>query len=174
MNITVNVDGVTLSTVVGNVIGYDEDGDPVTKGERTIADMVTEKIVAVLVKDDRWKSLKDEVQKIRAEMVREALRPLVAEAIAAPVQKTNTWGEPSGEPVTMRELILEETRKLVREPADSYHRDQGTVIQKMVRDEVRAALLKDIKDTVLRARSQVADEAGRLVSEAVQSAMKAK
>jgi len=140
MNITVQVDEVSLGTVVAEVVAFDEEGDPYTQGERTVADLVVTQIMAHLLKDDRYRSLAVKVAEIRTEEIRAAVRPQIEEAIAAPVQKTNTWGEPlAGPAITLRELIVGEARKLLSEPVDSYG-SRTTVVQKMVADAAKKSL----------------------------------
>ncbi len=52
MNITVNVDEVTLATVVEEVVGYDEEGEPRTTSG-TMAQLVAAQLVDRITKDAR-------------------------------------------------------------------------------------------------------------------------
>lgn len=176
MNITVSVSDVALDTVVAEVFGYDQEtGEPFAMGPgKTVADLVAAQIVDRLVKDDRWPSLAEKVREIRSEVIREAIRPSVDEAIAAPVCKTNTWGEPMGKPTSLREVVIDEARKLMNEPVDRYAQAKGTYLTKAVRDEVQAALKAEIAEAVKQVREQVSAEAGQLVATAVTNAMKGK
>jgi hypothetical protein len=161
LNITVNVDEVTLATVVGDVIEYDDDGDARVKGEKTIGHLVAEQVVTRLINDaDRWTHLRGQVEELRSQMIREALAPVVEQAIKAPLQKTSSWGEPIGEPVTLTTVIIEEVRKYLKEPADSYRRENGTILQKLIRDEVKRAFETEVKAAVAEARKAVAAEIG--------------
>lgn len=174
MNITVNVTEVALDTVVAEVFGYDQEtGEPFAMGPgKTVADLVAAQIVDRLVKDDRWPSLAEKVREIRSEVIREAIRPSVDEAIAAPVVKTNTWGEATGKPTSLREVVIDEARKLMNEPVDRYAQAKGTYLTKAVRDEVQAALKAEIAEAVKQVREQVSAEAGALVAAAVTNAMR--
>lgn len=176
MNITVKVDDVTLDTVVAEGIAYSEDGDPyrTTAGNATIADLVAAQITERLTKEDAWGGLKKRASEIRAEAIREAIRPQLEEALAAPFHKTNSYGEPVGEPTTMRELVISETRTVLNAPADQYNRDRGTMLTKAIRDEVKKALAAEIGDAVKLAREQVSGEIGQQVAAAVSAAMRAK
>ena len=175
MNITVNVDEVTLATVVGEVVEYDGDGDARLKGEKTIAHLIAEQLAGRIIKDaERWSYLRDVVEEIRKELVREALAPIVAEAVAAPLQRTNSWGEPAGEPVTMTTVIVGEVRKYLQEPADSYRRENGTILQKLIRDEVQKAFAAEVKAAVEAARAAVAKEIGDQFGTQVAAAVTAK
>lgn len=171
MNITVKVDDVTLDTAVTEALDDHEN----VVGRCTIGDLVAQQIVAKLVKDDRWRSLRDEVTQIRTEMIREAIRPMVEEAVSQPFQKTTLYGEAHGQPVTMREIIIDEARKMLTRPADSYGgRESETVIKKIVREEVQRAFTGVIADQVKLAREQVADEIGDKVADAVKLGMQRK
>ena len=174
MNIAVSVDDVTLDTIVGEILGFDEDGDPVTKGERTIASMVAEQITARLMHDDRWDSMRNKVLEIRAEVIREALLPVVEQALAEQFQRTNNYGEPTGGTISMRTVIAEEAKKFMTQPADTYNREKGTVLQVFVRKAVAEALTTEVQEAVKQAREQFAGQIGQQVTAAVQTALRAK
>lgn len=180
MNITVNVDEVTLDTVVAEVYGYDEDGydEDGYAGKQstgTIADLVAAKIVEKVAADEtRWHPLTRHVAEIRAELIREMIRPQIEQALSEPFSKTNGYGEPAGQPVTLRTLIVEETKKALTAPVDCYNRDKGSFVTQLVRDEVRKAFAAEVADAVKQARAAVADEVGQMVASSVQAAMKAR
>ena len=102
MNITVQVDEVTLDTAVREATEYDEDADGFRQPP-TVGHLVAAQIVDRLIRTDGWQSFSSAVLQVRTDLIREAVRPLLAEAIAAPVQKTNSYGEPVGGTVTLRE-----------------------------------------------------------------------
>ena len=174
MNITVNIDEVSLSTAVDEITGYDEDGDWTGKRYRTVGELVAAQILDRLVRDNHWNRLRDQMLEIRGEVIREALLPVVEKAMGESFQKTNNFGEASGAPVTMRQVIADEVKRILTNPADNYSRDKGTVLQVMVRKEVEAALGAEIRDAVKQAREQVSAEIGQLVATAVQAGLKAR
>lgn len=172
MNITVNVDSVDLTSVVGGkTVHYDEEtGDYITE-DQTLADLVSEQIVRRITKDDEWPHLRTRVTDIRDEEIRSRVAPAVEAVMAEPIRKTNTYGEATGASTTMRELILDEAKKYMEKPADQYSRNGGTVLQKWVREEVEktiktelAAVLADEKAKVVAA---VRAQASTLIAEAV-------
>lgn len=174
MNIEIKVDDITLSTVIAEVVDYDDDGDLVSSGkEKTVADLVADRIVDRLVRDDRYPRLKDRVTEIRDEEIRAAIRPAIEQAVTRPIRKTNSWGEPSGQETTLSEVIVDEARKFMKEPADKYRREEGTVLQKLVRDEVHKAFGAEIADAVKQARELVATQLGDKVSDQITAAVKA-
>jgi hypothetical protein len=174
LNIEIKVDDITLSTVVGDVVDFDEDGDAVSTGrERTVADLVAAQIVNQVVRDARYPNLVDQVTRIRDEEIRAAVKPTIEQAINRPIRKTNYYGEATGEETTLTEVIVEEARKLLEEPADQYRREQGTVLQQAVRAEVKRAFEAEIADAVKQARDMVAAELGDTVSAQIAAAVKA-
>lgn len=173
MNITVNVDEVSLSTSVADTLAYDEEGNVVGESH-TIGEIVAQKIVERLAKEDRYHELTRQVQEIRKEVIREAVRPQVEEALNKPFRRSNIYGEPAGEPVTLRELIVDEVRRVLKDPADKYNRDRGTVLEAAVHKEVEAAFASEIREAVKQTREQVSDRIGQIVADAVSEGMRKK
>lgn len=175
MNIEIKVAEITLDTIVGDVVDFDEDGDAVSTGrENTVADLVAAQIVRQVVQDARYPSLVDQVTRIRDEEIRAAVKPAIEQAINRPIKRTNPWGERNGEETTLTEVIVEEARNLLKEPADRYRRgESGTVLQQAVRAAVREAFDKEIADAVKQARDLVAGELGNQVSQQLAAAVTA-
>jgi hypothetical protein len=171
VNITVKVDEISLSTVVGDI--YSDDGVCV-EGKRTVAHLVADMIVDRLAQDrDRWYEMSRTVTEIKREVIREAVLPMIEQAIAEPIHKTSAYGDHIGGPVTLREVIVDEARKVInaKDPND-YRGEKGTFLVRVVREEVSSALRAEIADAVKQAKAQVADEIGRQVASAVTNAMK--
>lgn len=174
MNIEIKVDDITLSTVVAEVMDYDEDGDLVPSGkERTVAELVAAQIVEQVVRDDRYPRLRDQVTAIRDEEIRAAIRPAIEQAVNRPIKKTNGYGEATGQETTLSEVIVDEARKYMKEPADKYRREAATVLQSLVRAEVDRVFKAEIADAVKQARDLVAGQIGAQVSEQIAGAVKA-
>lgn len=172
MNITIQVDAITLATVVADVMDYDEDGELISSGkERTVAELVAEQIVDRLVKDNQWPSLREHVTNIRKEEIRAAVRPSIDEALTRPIYKTNGYGERTGAETTLAELIADEARKQLAEPVDRYRSEKGTVLQQAVRTEVKKAFETEIADAVKQARDLVTSELGAELKEKVTGAV---
>lgn len=173
MNITIQVDEVTLDTVVGKTVGFDEDGDAYTTGEATVASMVATQIVDRLVKDERYNRLRDKVLEIRTEEIRAAIRPSIDEAIAKPIRKTNGYGEAVGGETTLSELVIEEARKLINEPLDRYGSNKGTFLSKAIAEAVQKAFAEEIAAAVKAAREQVSTMVGTQFGEQISAAVNA-
>jgi hypothetical protein len=170
MNINVDVTDISLDSEVGTRKVYDGDGVYDGHEPQTLGQAVAEDIANRLVKDDRYKRLRDEVFELRKEETRRQLEPIVAAAIAAPIQRTNTYGQPYGEPVTMTELIIQETRDFLGK-VDSYRREDGTVVQKAIREAVsktiRAELAEVIAEEKAKVVAAVRAKAAELIADAV-------
>lgn len=171
MNITVNVNEVTLATVVEEVVGYDPDRDTEVTSAGTMAQLVAAQLVDRIVKDRRYPRLVDQVIDIRRETIKAAVTPMIEEAVLKQYQRTDTWGEKTGESTTLRDTIVAEARKMMQQPTGYDSRD-GSVVQKIVREEVRKAFTKEITDAVAAARKQVAAEIGAQVAKSVETAMR--
>ncbi|MFJ7417934.1 hypothetical protein ACIQXD_04895 [Streptomyces uncialis] len=173
MNITIQVDEITLSTIVGDVIGIDEDGDTIVEGQRTVADLVAQQVMERVVRDDQYPNLRQRVTDIRDEEIREAVRPTIEAAITRPIHKTNGYGERTGEQTTLSELIAGEARKMLAEPVERYNPAKGTQLQQMIRDEVKRTFQQEIADTVAAARDAVMGELGADIARQVTAAVTA-
>lgn len=166
MNITVNVDEVTLSTLVHE--SYDGDGG------KTIGDEVAYLALRRLADDrDGWNSITQRVDRITDEEIREHVRPLITGALTRPFRQTNSFGEPVGQETTLSSVIVAEARNAFKVRADSYGSNQ-TVLQKLVAEEVQKAFKDVIAEEVKQARALVADQIGEQVAEAVKAGMKAR
>jgi hypothetical protein len=159
MNITVNVDEVDLNTVIRE---YGEDG-PVT-----LADLVASQIHAKLMQGGKaYDGIRERVNSIRDEEIREAVKPQIAEALSRPMRQSNLYGEPTGPETTLSALIATEARKLVTKPTDSYSRDNGTYLSQVIAAEVEKAFKAEIADAVKQARDAVTKELGGQIGSAI-------
>ena len=175
MNINVNVDEITLDTIVGDVYAYDSDTGEWGHRNQTIADLVAVAIVDGLHADhDSWNTLGTRFREIRTELIRDMIRPQLEQALAEPFRRTNDYGEPTGQPVTLRELVVKEAQRALTAPVDTYNRDKGSFVDQLVRTEVRNAFAAEVADALKQARAAVAGEIGKQVASAAIAAMKAK
>jgi hypothetical protein len=173
VNINVDVTDIDLTSVVGGHQVFDGDDyrtEPVTLGEA-----VAKEIKDEVIKDEPYRTLRREVLEIRTELVRELLRPLVEEAINAPVQRTNTFGDPQGEPTALREMIMAEVKAVLTRPNRSSS-SQRSLVQEIVKSEVTDALrteltavIKEERDKVIKA---VHTEAATLIADAVKRGLR--
>lgn len=173
INVTVDgIDGIDLNTVIGERARYDHDiEESVTEGV-TLGDEVAKRVTAKLTKDEEYPGLRKRFLTIRDEEIRKAVEPIIAEAISGPIQKTNVYGEPTGQSTTLRELIMAETQRLTTAKAgDSYSRGNETVLAKFVREQIAAAFTKELAAVVAEEKAKVVAavraKAADLIAEAV-------
>jgi len=153
MEIKVDVSNISLDSVIGT--HYTQTGEDTYRDEpETLADVVAAQIALALQKDEEFKTLRARVLDLRNEEIREQVKPIVAAAIAAPVQRTNSYGSPVGEPVPLTELIVKEARDVLTK-RDGYGRDSLTLVQKIIRDEVDRAIKHELADIVAEEKAKV-------------------
>lgn len=158
----------------------DQEGEWHPEGERVdpIFAAVVHQLVDRLVKDrDIYSPLSSTVRNIREELIRQKLEPVIQEALEASIQRTNTYGEACGKTVTLREHIVEESRKILKEVrGDSYDRNRGTLLQRILREQVdsvfKKELLEEINAAKASTRAAVRNEAATVIAETVQRVAK--
>ncbi|MGH3627230.1 MAG: hypothetical protein ACREN2_05715 [Candidatus Dormibacteria bacterium] len=161
---------ITLDTPVAGW-RYDEDGEPC--GGRTIGEVIVYKAAQALVAD-----LRDEVRKTVLKQVDEQIfsqvTKQIAEVIANPVQRTNSWGEPTGNAVSVRQHIADEVERQLANKRDNY--GKGTVMADLIKEEVNRALRVDLSKVIAEARDKVVgkvrDQAATLLAEAVKDGLR--
>jgi hypothetical protein len=166
MNITVNVDEVTLDSLIRDGSEY---GNGCTIGDQ-VAFLALQRLTS---ETEGWYSIRERVQRVTDEEIREHVRPLITEALTRPFRQTNSFGEPVGGETTLSSVIVDEARKAFKVRADNYGSSQ-TVLQKLVAEEVQQAFKTVIADEVKQARALVADQIGEQVAAAVKAGMKAR
>ncbi len=168
MEIHVTVENVDLTANVGTHRVYDEeDGwcpEPMTLGQA-----VAEEVVRQLMKTDQWNSARRLVEEIRKEEIRDAVRQEIGHALTTSVQTTNTWGEPTGAPTTLRGIIHAQAKDFLEKP-DRY--DHETAMRKLIRKEVDAALVAELKGTITSAKETVVGAVQAKAAELIAAAVK--
>ncbi|MGW1436824.1 hypothetical protein ACWD7M_16435 [Streptomyces griseus] len=168
MNIEIKVNDITLGTVVSQAMAWDEDeGEMAPTGENVrVADLVARDITNRIVKDDRWPTLKEKVTEIRSEEIRNRVGPMIDEALEGEIRQTNSYGEVTGRPITFRELVVAEVKKVVNETPNSYNsRDKGTVLQIAVRSEVQKLLSAAVAEEVAKLDEMIRQQVAEGISE---------
>lgn len=99
--------------------------------------------------------LRRRVQGVTETEIREAVRPLVEEALLSGIRKTNSYGDPIGEPMTLRAEIVRIATDYMNKPSDSYSRGKGTVVQQFVKTEVDKAVKAELKTALDEAKEEV-------------------
>lgn len=112
------------------------------------------------------------VREVQDDEIRAQVRPLVAEALVKGVRKTNSFGDPIGEPQMLRDLIIEEAQTLWNKTADPRSRSRETVLQKAIREEVEGAFTRELKEVIAEGKSEVLEavktQAAEVLAEAIE------
>lgn len=161
--------------------GYDRDGEPYEEGgpidlRNNLAAMVAQELARTL-RNDMEKAVRAKVEEVAA--ARAAV--IVNEVIDGDIRQTNSFGEPVGEPTTLRALVVEQVKaqlaaKVGRDGRPSgYGRDGKTVVEWAAENAARDALRGELANAAagavgeVKARVQaiVADELGAQIAKAV-------
>lgn len=126
----------------------------------SLAGLIIEKAGALAlasVEAEVMREVRDSVKSITREEIRDAVAPLLDDAIAGAVTPTNSWGEPTGEVVTLRDAILKEAREQLKGKAEVRGGGRGnlSVVQEFIRQEVSKAVAEDLQTVLAEARAEV-------------------
>jgi histone H3/H4 len=148
-------------------VGYDREDEPVSLGDMVVAKLVrnlTEKFEA---------QARQQLHAALAGAIEAKATELVETAVQAPIRKTNTWGEPVGEPTTLRDMIDAKVKEFLNARIDSgYSRTSPqSFIQNLVGKQVAAEMEKEFKDSIQKGKEQllsaVKDRAAEVISESL-------
>lgn len=154
MNITVTVDAVSLDAEVPGW-AYDDEGE---RQPARLVDLVVRELVRRAVEDQGagWDSLARAVAKIRTEVIRAKVEAEVEAALTAEFRPTNSWGEPTGEPTTLRALIAKQAQEAVKMGlARPGYREGESTAMRVIRDQVNGMLAKELAEAVAEEKAKV-------------------
>lgn len=167
VSLTITLD---LDQYLARFHGYDHEGEP-REGPTTLADVVIELAARQLVERSGRDAASMASDEMRA-AIRERLGPIVDAALAAPLQRTNEYGAPRGEPTTIHEEVVRLTHEHLTKHSRSYGRESLTVVQDFIRTEVEKAIKADLAETMTKARNEVMaavrGNAAKLIAESVE------
>lgn len=143
-----------------------------------IIETAAEKLVKRVTTEDGLKegylSLVERVRRIRDEMIREAIAPVIAEALAAPLAKTNEYGETTGPETTLRELIVKKSRDQLQQSKDRYGKPL-TILSQIMYDEIGSALDKELREAITEAKAEVLvtlrEQGARVIADTMKKAL---
>ena len=126
------------------------------------------KIAATQLTDAIESQLLDQMQTAVIEAVTGKIGDVFLDVVDNPIKKTNAWGEPKGDPVSLREVILEHAQTWLAEKVDSrgertrYHGDKGCpriefIVRKVIQDEFNSLMQEEIKQLREIARAEIAE-----------------
>src|SRR6185312_4491446 len=165
MDIKVIVESIDLGDYIDG--HRDDEGDYIPGG--TLADNIAHQLVEKFSRSDLYDGFRDRVQRIRDEEIRAQLAPAIAEALANPIRRTNSYGEQTGPDTTLREVIVDEARKWMNTKQEQRYGERSitTNLQAMIRTAVEDAFKTEIADAVKAARDAVTAEFGSSIGERV-------
>lgn len=131
----------------------EEHGEPSTL-ETLVLDEAARQVVASLPREIRA-GLTQRVTEIRNDLIRDLARPIIMEALSTPLQRTNTYGEKIAGETTIREIIVTETQAWLTGRQRSGSTTTVTNVQALIREEVAAALKKELTAEIDAAKAEV-------------------
>lgn len=141
LTITVDID-----YMLGRVVDTDQYGDPIWQGLR--AEVVD--VLAARIQKDVAKGVRERINSIIDEQATQVIR----ETIEAGVPKTNTYGEPTGKTVSLRDEIVRVATEAMTKQRGGYN-DSKTIVEEVIRKEVTGALTRELSSAVAEAKQQV-------------------
>jgi hypothetical protein len=134
--------------VKGNVFeNYDEKDI-----EASVIDKAAQKIVDEL-------DVKSKVEAMFNGLVEKRVEAIILEAVNEGIRKTNNWGEPTGEPTTLRTAIMEAAKKLTEPRDEGYGRSKkASVLTEMVEEAVLHAMKTDLVKQTQELKEQIKEK----------------
>lgn len=169
-------DGVEITATIHlDPIGdrYDEDGNPV--GPRSIMDAVVDSAARQLIKSyadyDFRRQLVERVARLRDEEIRAYIVPMIREAMNGTLQKTNEYGEPRGEPVSLTAVIMDEVKKALTLNTGNSFRSERSALTNVMREHIDMVITRELKAEVDAAKALVVkaiqDQGAKFLADAV-------
>lgn len=164
------MDGTKIEIDLAQFLGVPDD-------EFNFRDVVVAEAARRALDGETRTAVRERVTRIADDEIRSVLKPMIEEALTRAIQPTNSYGELKGAETTLREVIVERTRKWMTEvDPDAARRlnstgARPTRIEAMIEKEVAVAVRTDLKDAMEEARKQVADgvreKAAEVISETI-------
>jgi hypothetical protein len=175
-------EGVEITATINLNAGYqhvDDEGNG--RGPVSIQDAIVHEAARLALKRGDWDStdaegrrhLRERIAAIRDEEIRALITPMIREAVAGPVQKTNEYGEPRGEPVSMTAVIMDEVRKALTIQPNSTYRNERSALTNVMREHIDTVITRELKAEVDAAKAKVVkaiqDQGAKFLAETVAS-----
>jgi len=162
--------------------GYDSDGDPTEDISPVDLHRDLAFQVARILAPQLEKEMRSVVRDVVAEVARDRVAVVIDEVFAAGFRKTNGYGEPIGEPVTLRQMVIGEVegqlaRKVTANGNSARGYDSGAMsyaeyvaanaAKEALRGELGAAVTAAVDEVKGRVTGLVAEELGAKIAKAV-------
>ena len=131
-----------------------------TGEDQSIAEAVLERCAGQVLREVGreaiYRTHLERVEEIRDDLIVERLTPLIDEALTKSVQKTDAFGEPKGDPTTLREVILKRATDFLKQPRNSrIGQDRQTDVQAFIDEAVSRTVTKELRQALEDARKEV-------------------
>lgn len=165
MKIDINIDELTVNSIIETIMERNEDGEVVGRTEVALGDAITDRLVTEIKKGPAWQgNILSRIQTIRDEEIRVAVRDELRAALTTPLHATNSFGERTGAPTTLRELIFKEAQKALGTTGSRYDSDKS-MIEKILAVEVPKALAAEVKPILDQAKADVRVAASKIAAD---------
>lgn len=114
-----------------------------------IVDQAAKQLLASI--KEETEPVRARVRAIRDEEIREQVRPLVGDTLGMLVQRTDEYGSPKGQPVTLREVILEKAAESFKVSS----RNRKSPLEEFITQEVDRAFRGELQEAMKASRAQV-------------------
>lgn len=156
LNITLDLDAEMRERYVS----YDDEGNATQmRGfAEVVADLAAKQLMVELKADtDRYRTLRQEVATIRSEAVRSFVDTQLRQLLDGEVHRTNGFGEPVGQPTTLRAVIVEEAKRALTDATVTRRGYQAkwTLLQDVVHEQVTKVLAKEFTEEVAAAKAEI-------------------
>lgn len=164
--ITLNIE-LDLTTYLREHRGFgitrDSSGAPCEPGDEITGPVTLEDIVLGLaarevyaaIDNDARRDLALAVRNTRAEVIREQIAPLVAEALDGTIQQTNIYGEATGKSSTLREMVMAEITTYLTSKKGRSRDVQTTAVEDLVAAAVKDVVGAELREAVDAAKAEV-------------------
>ncbi len=181
IQLVVNTDAL-LAQIGWTTTHIDYDGDPYTTTETVDMKRDLASMVAQILADRLHREMIPVVRDAVKEAAQERVAAIVADAMAQGFRKTNTYGEPTGEPITMREMVIGEVkgqmeRRVTRNGNAAERYDSGALpyvqyvaakaAQEALNGELKAAATAAVDEVKGSVKALVAEELGAKIAKIV-------
>lgn len=152
--------------------GNAEDGTRSTSLREMVANAAVERLVTDARREAWGKTIRDRVRAIRDDEIREAVRPSIEEALTKAIQPTDVYGTPKGEPVTLREHIVQTASDwLTKKSSERYGEKAMSPAERLIKEEVTRVFDREVKAALDDAKAQVMaavqQEGARVLAETI-------
>lgn len=152
---------IGLDTTIGETVEYDEDGDAYSTGSVTFADLVAEKVAALLATQYRAElrtTYGFDPEKIARQAIEERVGQVIDDTLTKVTTPTDEFGTPQGGPQSVAQLISKRVDAWLKAPSktDSYQRTTyPSNLQALVDNAVNRDTKVQIEKVTREARDDV-------------------